>query len=158
LTHFLFLPIPNKDLEQEQTKMTEEINKYMSIVGIKTKGGFPTIECKNFNDVDSVETEHKFYDKKIETYYAFKNGFFFSWCDGQMALDDFDLAKEHLHKALFPNDKMTLHEREQHSRKVAGLEPRPQTMKLEKHNGKVFQVTRNHRGKIICKVPRVVSE
>jgi len=66
----------------------EETNEYMSIVGIKTKGGFPTIECKEFQDVEAVETKYRFFDRKLGIYYAYKEGFFFSWCNGQTDLND----------------------------------------------------------------------
>lgn len=62
----------------------------MNITGIKTKGGFPTIECKAFEDVSTVDTPHKFYDETTKTYYAFANGFFYSYQQKFQSIDVID--------------------------------------------------------------------
>lgn len=59
--------------------MDENHNEYMDIVGIKTKGGFPTIELKSKKDVDVIKSSRKFYDNKTRTWYAYTEGFFYAY-------------------------------------------------------------------------------
>ena len=113
---------------------------YKQILGVRTKGGFPTIIFKEFIDLEQIEGDQRFYDKKTGDYLVVKDRIVYLWNDGQSSLDDFDIAKQHIHKAIFPNDTMTAEERFAHSRKVAGLEPRKSKEEKQKVYDKVAEL------------------
>lgn len=87
---------------------------FIKIKGIKTKGGFPVIELEDKFLIEDLETSYKFYDSRIDTYFAFKDGFFYSWNDGQTCLSDYEIKEKHIrkgmkimHKELMPRSKLS---------------------------------------------------
>lgn len=97
---------------------------FMPILGIKTKGGFPTIEVFLFEDLERIESPHRFYDQGQATFYVFSEGFFYSYTGGDDRVDDYERGMMTIHKALFPNSKLTYDEEIARARQIAGLPPR----------------------------------
>jgi len=67
---------------------------YKQILGVKTKGGFPTIVFKEFNDLEEIDGDQRFYYKKTGDYIVVKDRIVYLWNDGQSSLIDFERKAE----------------------------------------------------------------
>ena len=106
--------------------MNSEAYQYKRILGVRTKGGFPTIVFENFIDLEQIEGDQRFYDKKTGDYLVVKDRIVYLWNEGQTDLSDYYLEKSQdlVKKALFPKDKRSRQEIVNEARHNAGLPPK----------------------------------
>ena len=112
----------------------ENAETYKQILGVRTKGGFPTIVFKEFIDLEQIEGANRFYDKKTGDYLVVKDRIVYLWNDGQTDLDDFVEVVDKSRRA--------------EGRMIGMGEPRK-----EKWKDGEYAVTRNISGKIVYKLP-----
>ena len=117
----------------------EQAETYKQILGVRTKGGFPTIVFKEFIDLEQIEGANRFYDKKTGDYLVVKDRIVYLWNDGQTDLDDFIELVDTSTRAK--------------GRMIGMGEPRKEKWKKVNGDFEFFAVTRNLSGKIVYKLP-----